>query len=339
MMASETRARRWKRLAHGATMVAMVAADDARAEPTATARETARALMQEGRDLRDAGDATGALPRFRAADDVMHVPTTALEVARTQAMLGLLIEARDTIAALRKMPVTPLDPAPFALARQRAEELDASVEPQIPSLTVRTLGETGARVTIDGVLQPTSMIGLAWRVDPGHHRIVIRSATGEHTSDLDIAAGESKQVDAERPAEAPHPSPAPPVAAEGSLHVASPPPASSSSNAMTVAGLGVAATGAIAGTIAGLVALSARGNLDRECPQQVCSPGGPSDDLDAGQRAAIVSDVCFVAAGVGAAVALIAIWLRHGHASAAPTATPVAVGPAAGPAAGLRFSF
>ena len=58
----------------------------ARAEPTAADRETARALMQDGRDLRDQGDKSSALARFRAADDIMHVPSTAIRVAKAPRM-------------------------------------------------------------------------------------------------------------------------------------------------------------------------------------------------------------------------------------------------------------
>src|SRR5271157_3775010 len=70
------------RLTMTATAVAaMLAASGASAQVSAADRETARSMMQEGRDLRDKGDLKGALQRFKAADDIMHVPTTSLEVA------------------------------------------------------------------------------------------------------------------------------------------------------------------------------------------------------------------------------------------------------------------
>src|SRR5579884_1405121 len=89
---------------------AALGARSARADPTAADRETARALMDDGRALREKNDLRGALQRFKAADDIMHVPTTALEVARTQIPLGLLVEARDTIARIRLMPAKPGEP-------------------------------------------------------------------------------------------------------------------------------------------------------------------------------------------------------------------------------------
>src|SRR5262245_51869629 len=82
----------------------------ARAEPTPAEKETARALMAEGRDLRDANDLKSALKRFQAADSIMHVPTTGLEVARTEAALGLLVEARETLQRIARLPSDSSDP-------------------------------------------------------------------------------------------------------------------------------------------------------------------------------------------------------------------------------------
>src|SRR5262249_49902102 len=57
-------------------------------QPSASDRETARALMAEGRERRDAGDLAAALKSFQTADSIMHVPTTGLEVARTLDKMG-----------------------------------------------------------------------------------------------------------------------------------------------------------------------------------------------------------------------------------------------------------
>jgi hypothetical protein len=62
-------------------------------EPTASEKETARGLMDEGHAKDDRGDHAGALESFRAADALMHVPTTGLEVGRQQVALKLLVAA------------------------------------------------------------------------------------------------------------------------------------------------------------------------------------------------------------------------------------------------------
>ena len=186
------------RLTMTATAVAaLLAAPGAGAGPSAADRETARSMMQEGRDLRDKGDLKGALQRFKSADDIMHVPTTALEVARTQVSLGLLVEALDTIAAIRKSPPQPDDPAPFKDARTKAEELDAQVEAKVPSLNITVSG--GAEGETPGHLDrrrlgPAAAAGVPRKVDPGHHVVTARARSGEAKEEVDVTEGEKKDV-------------------------------------------------------------------------------------------------------------------------------------------------
>ena len=92
----------------------------ASAEPSAAERDTARGLMAEGRSDRENGDLQDALRAFLGADAIMHVPTTGLEVARTQAALGLLVEAWTTALRVSRTSAKPGEPAPFQVARQAA---------------------------------------------------------------------------------------------------------------------------------------------------------------------------------------------------------------------------
>ena len=100
----------------------------------------------------------------------MHVPTTSLEVARAQVALGQLIEALDTIAAIRKTPVLADNPAPFKDARNKADELDAQVEGKVPSLSITVTGaaegETPA-ISVDGSRCPRRRRTCRARSTPG----------------------------------------------------------------------------------------------------------------------------------------------------------------------------
>src|SRR5580704_4089292 len=178
-------------------MAVCLATPSAWAQVSAADRETARSMMQEGRDLRDKGDLKGALQRFKAADDIMHVPTTSLEVARAQVALGQLIEALDTIAAIRKTPPQPDDPAPFKDARTKADELDAQVEGKVPSLAISVTGaaegETPA-ISVDGVSLPAAVSGVPRKVDPGHHVVTARAVSGQAKEEVDVTEGEKKDV-------------------------------------------------------------------------------------------------------------------------------------------------
>jgi hypothetical protein len=81
--------------------VVLLTAPAAWAQPTETDRESAREFMAKGRDARSNDDIRQALQHFRSADEIMHVPTTSLEVAKAQADLGMLVEARLRLVADR----------------------------------------------------------------------------------------------------------------------------------------------------------------------------------------------------------------------------------------------
>ena len=64
------------------------------AEPTAAEFQTARELFKQGTRLRAAGDLPGAIEKFRAADELVRTAITGLELAKTEAQAGQLVEAR-----------------------------------------------------------------------------------------------------------------------------------------------------------------------------------------------------------------------------------------------------
>jgi hypothetical protein len=314
--------RRARLLMTGAAMTAIAAAPSAWADPSGADRETARSMMQEGRDLREKGDLKGALQRFKAADDIMHVPTTSLEVARTQSSLGLLIEALDTIAAIRK--VTPLadDPAPFKDARAKAEELDALIEGKVPSLAITVTGASEGdtpAIAVDGVSVPAAAAGLPRKVDPGHHTVSAHAGSGEAKEDVDVAEGEKREVALTLVAgggENPEPGGETPDNT-GPKNVHTP-------GALTYGGIVVGGVGLVAGAITGVLTLSKASSVKSECtgPNKTCTTQGGISDLNAGNTTGTISTVSFAIAGAGAAVAIISLIVGHKPAGAVPASAP-----------------
>jgi hypothetical protein len=343
------------RLAFAAAALAgLVATSSASAEPTAADRETARSLMQEGRELRDKGDLPGALKRFQAADGIMHVPTTGLEVAKTQATLGLLVEARDTIAAIRKTPPKPNEPEPFAEARNKADELDSSLDGRIPSLTITVdgagAGETPA-ISIDGVQVPSAAVGLPRKVDPGHHVVSGKTASAEGSQEIDVREKEQKQVQLTL---APG-STSTPLMGGNDQSGTNPGPlpegeetTSHSPGWLTWAGAGVGVVGIGVGSVTGLMELSKTSALGSgnppECPNKMCVTSQAKSDRDSALTLSTISTVSFIVGGIGAAVAVGSLIIGHPIPSAstapAPSAARLEVTPWVGlGAAGLRGSF
>jgi hypothetical protein len=315
-------------------VLAMAWTGAALADPTAADRETARSLMQEARDLRDKGHMGDALKRFKAADDIMHVPTTGLEVAKTQAAMSMLVEARDTIAGIRKLPSSPSDPAPFQDARTKADELDTALESRIPALNITVTGGAEGEtptIVVDGIPVPAAASGLPRKVDPGRHTVVAKGASGRGDQTVDIKEGEQKDVQIALTAgggdtgdsndgQAAHPDQ---PADNG-------PPKSHSPTLVTWIGAGVGAAGLLVGSITGIMSISTTGKLKDECKTSVCTSGSPGgNDYASASSLATVSDVMFAVAGAGAAVAVLSLVLGHAE-SDTPAKAPDSAAPSGG---------
>jgi hypothetical protein len=284
------------------------------AAQTAADRETARSLMEQGHDLYDKKDFKEALKRFKAANDIMHVPSTAIWTAKAQVQLGLLVEARDTIAAMRRMPEKPNDPKPFKDARNEAGQLDDQLSTRVPSLTIVLKGAPpgdNATVTIDDVQEPSTVVGLPRSVDPGHHVVAIKSATAQGQAEVDIKEGEQKQLEVNLAAVAPPPPP--PAAEQPASAQPEQPPApvrSHAPTALTWIGIGLAGAGAIAGGVTGFMSMQKTSTIKNDCPGGVC---GPNDyaNMDSANTLAVVSDIGFGVAGAGAILAVVTLLVGH----------------------------
>lgn len=317
-----------RRLLLVAIAASMLLATSARAQPTAVDREMARTLMDQGYDLRKKGDLKEAMKRFKAADDIMHVPTTALPLAQVQADLGLLVEARDTLAgSLRRTPEKPNDPQPFKVAREAGEKLDQSLAPRVPALTITLKdlpqGDTPT-LDVDGADVPADAVGLPRPVDPGHHVVTVKSKHSQGKAEVDVKEAEQKTVEV---ALTFIPEPPPDQqASQASAPQQEAPPApvtSHSPTALTWVGIGVAGAGLATGVATGILSLSKKSAVQNECTNDICGKGTQGQsDLDAWNTFALVSTIGFAAAGAGAALAVITLVVGHEEPAAEPAATP-----------------
>jgi hypothetical protein len=276
----------------------------AQGAPSAADKETARALMDDGDKKFAAGDLQGALKSYKAADDIMKVPTTALEVARAQIKLKLLVEARDTLVRLMAIPTAPNESGAFAKARQEAAWLNEELVTRIPSLRVGVEGlgvGVSPEVTIDGEALPVAAVGLPRKLNPGLRRVVV-SAKGYQsaTAEVTLAEGENKELSVALRlillAPVPSTSAAPPPPPATSTTPSPPPPPSTPPATVTVptsiptagirhpalvyGGFGLGLLGVSFGVISGVIALNKASELEKKCPGNVC---------DEPERGAIVS--------------------------------------------------
>ncbi len=307
------------RLSAFAIAMALVATP-AFADPTPQEKETARNLMDEGRELRDEKkDPKLALERFKAADQIMHVPTTGFEVASTQVSLGLLVEARETLARIISSPPQKGEPPPFKEARATAQRLDDDLATKIATLVVSLdKAQPGATILIDGVALPPSLVGLPARANPGHHVILASTKSMEGKAEVDLAQGEKKEITVtleprgvehetivqDQPKEQPKPA--------------------SSSGARTFAFvmIGLAGASLVAGGVTGVLTFTTQSDLATKCPNHICGPDA-HDELQMANTVALVSTVSFIAAGVCGVAGLVAILVGKPSAPPAQSAARV----------------
>jgi hypothetical protein len=312
-----------------ALLLILSVAATAGAQPTAADRETARTLMDDGDHKTEAHDDAGALRSYRAADGMMHVPSTAIEVAKTLARMGQLVEARDQALALLRLPRTDPEPAPFIAARAEAERLAASLGARIPALALQVTGLAAnevATVRVDGEVVTPDALPLPRRANPGLHHVVA-SATGRADVAREVQLAEGQTAPVELPfgpalLQAPPPSP---VVAPKPLPALPPdlPPTSRSQGVATWTAIGVGAAGLVVGTIAGILELSKASTVKGQCNGNAC-PGTERGDLSDANTLANVSNVALGVGVVGAAVGAV-LYLTGSTAPRGPVQPSVGV--------------
>jgi hypothetical protein len=311
--------RRWRCISPSARVLAALALISAsgRAEPTAAEKETARALMAEGRDLREHRDLKAALKSFQSADSIMRVPTTALEVARTQVALGQLVEARETLHRLASIPETPSDPIPFRDARSEAEKLDGELGRRIGGVRfdIRRPPDAGElTLSVDGVPIPT-VFDVPFRVNPGHHLVIAKVGVTDIMREVDVGEVDITTVvlDFTRVKESVIRTAS---GAETSSDASSP----GRTHPLVYVGFGVGAVGLTVGAITGALALANKKSAEQGCVAGQCPPETWSD-VDRMNTYASISTVSFVFAGLGVACGVTTLVLTRPSAAAGATSS------------------
>jgi len=242
------------------------------------------------------GDLQGALSRYRAAHRLMRVPTTGLEVARAEAALAHLVEARAMAIDTAHQPASPGEPAIFQEARRAAERLAAELEPRIPSIAIRVNPEVDYTLTIDGIPLHAEARTLPFRTNPGEHEVAVkaRGYVGV-TERVTLAESRRETLQISLRAETPvmQPTAAPARVAPSSSDATDAPAQAARLRGYIALGVGGAVLGA--GVVAGVLSWTQTSNLDRECGEQGCPPSA-GDRLS---RANTLANVANVAVPLG----------------------------------------
>jgi len=273
------------------------------ADPSLSDRETARSLMDDGDAKRDKSDFRAALKSYEAADAIMHVPTTGLEVARAQAQLGLLLEARETLARVMRLPPKPGEPAPFTAARRSTEQLNGELATRLPSITVVIVNADPAQppqIVVDGDPIPPAAAQAPRKVNPGRHSVIARVGSIERKEDVVVAEREARTItiDLKQPQ---------PQVVNGTEPPREPSP-SALPKVLIIGGFAMGAIGIGVGSVTGLISFSKVDDVKTDCVDNRCKPSREGD-LDSARSLGTISTIAFIAGGVGVAAGVVGIVL------------------------------
>lgn len=272
-----------------ATLVGSVAAADDYGDTDA--RTAARALAAQGSTAFEQRDFERALTLFQRAGAIIPAPTITLMEARTLVELGRLVDALERYEATERMVTLDATNATFQDAAAAAQRESDSLLQRIPTLRVRVDGALPGEVlelSVDGKKVQPALAAVDRPCDPGPHRIDARASSGR-TATRELTLAERAHEDVVLVlGPLPPPAPAPVAKADG--------------NAGRTLGFVLVASGAaftLAGTLAGVMALGEKSDLDA-----VCHPGCPpemADTLDAYRRERTASYATLALGGVALA--------------------------------------
>lgn len=310
----------------------------AHAEPTQADKATARDLLREGKELRAKGDHAGARKKFEAAYTLVPTPITGFAYANELVTLGLLVEAREVLGEVDRMPTKSTESDEGRAARKSAEALYQEISPKIPvvEILVQPAGEAQTVLTVDGKPTPVVAAEAGLRLNPGSHVAKAKRGDVERSTTFEATVGQHSKVTIvfEAPSATPPagpPKPAPGEAAPPPSPPPTPPPSGGSSTRIVGIvgfGLGVASLGASA-----ILGWSAKSSYDSaksaHCPTGACTPEGLQAISDARSR----GNTATIFFGIGGilAIAGAVVWVaspsRSEHAAVAAPSLSLAVGP------------
>jgi hypothetical protein len=157
-----------------------------------------REFFNQGKELRNKGDLTGALEKYKAAHALANTPLTGIELGRTYLQVGQLMAAEEAFLSVARIPVRPEETSRSGAARQESAMLAKQVQARIPTLLIRITGVTpdSVAVTIDGAVVPKEALAGPRLVDPGHHHVAAKSTSGGTAeTDVDVKEAEAKDIE------------------------------------------------------------------------------------------------------------------------------------------------
>ena len=250
------------------------------AAPDKKTKDAARKAYGEGEKAYAAGDFSAAYIGYSKANDLIPSAHAAYWAAKSLDQGGKTDDAIKGYEALLADPgASKIGEEKLSDAHTRLATLKAG---QVGEVTVSTAA-AGAVLLVDGAPQPGPLPSTL-KLAPGPHKLTL-TAEGYDAKevDLQVQAGTKVEQNIEMMPHAAPPPPPPPVP-EVAPAPPPPPPAEKHSNVPAYVTLGIAAGGAVVGTIFGVKALQAKSDYDNTPTTK------HADDTE---RNALIADMAF----------------------------------------------
>lgn len=173
------------------------------AGPSDSARGAARQLGGEGLEAYDKGNFSVALDKLDRAYAVVKIPTLGLWSARAMVKKWLLVQASERYLEVSRLEVAKSD-KPQVSAQNDAVRERTELLPRIPQLTIVAPGADpeNCEVTLDGERIAPALLGVPSPVNPGEHRVLLKSNGEEVWELVSLGESEARQVALRSPRDA-----------------------------------------------------------------------------------------------------------------------------------------
>jgi len=163
-----------------------------RADPAPAELSAARALFADATELEARGDYAGAVTKLKGALAIKETAGLSYHLGHCEEQLGALVAASksyDRAAELIRAGAPAPDVEPLLpLARDRLDSRIARLELVVPA-------GAQASAELDGVALPASAFVAPVKVDPGAHRLLVRSpGQADFRADLGFSSGERRTI-------------------------------------------------------------------------------------------------------------------------------------------------
>ncbi len=303
----------------------------------------AEALFRKGVDDMKAGRYETGCPAVEESQRLDPRPGALFTLAECNAKWGKLATAAaqydDFLRGVSRLPAEKR--ANYQDRVDDAQRQKLALAPRVPKLTVSVAGglPPGAKVTCDGLPLGAGALDLPLPLNPGDHQLTVQQGeTGPVVRRaVRLEPGEIKRIELPAPPPAPAPAAAPGPGAE---------PGGSAGSAQRTIGFvvgGVGVAGLVVGGIAGALALSSGDEVERECPERVCTRAGYGT-LDRAKNEALLANVGLGVGLAGLLAGTVLVLTADGPPQPAPPPAAGAVRPAFGSVArggwaGLGLTF